>query len=202
MFDRYPTPVGAQDSVGLYAQRAVQAVYGRKPVFAIPQAFSWEVWDGTMKEGGEHRPNYAEMRSSAIQCIAADVKGIIYWAFTASRYDMRKFPGHVKAFEQLMGELSGLLDVMSEPNAYIDISVKPDFNGIDWGAKIHDGKLYVFAYNGDPETKDKATFTLPEKYAGINVEVYGENRTINMSGRAFTDSFDVYGTHVYMLSDK
>lgn len=202
MFDRYPTPTGAQDTVGLFAQRSVQAVYGRKPVIAIPQAFSWQVWDGTMKEGAEHRPNYAEMKNSAIESIAADVKGIIYWAYTASRYDIRKYPEHEKAFRKLISELAGLIDVMSEPNAYLDIAVEPDFKGIDWGAKRHGGKLYIFAYNGDPDVKDKVAFTLPEAYKDKTIEVYGENRTIKTAGRSFTDSFGIFETHIYIITEK
>jgi hypothetical protein len=199
MFDRYPTPLGPLESVGLYARRAIQAVYGRKPVFAIPQAFSWEVWEGSDMTGKEHRPNYIEMRSSAIQCIAADVKGIIYWAFTASRYDMRKFPEHEKDFERLMTELSGLVDVLEEPNVYADIKVEPDFTGIDWGAKIHDGRMYIFAYNGGPDVTDPVKFVLPENISGKTVEVYGENRTIAMQGHGFTDAFDYYAAHIYIV---
>lgn len=209
MFDRYPTPYGPLDTVGLYAQRSVQAVYGRKPVFAIPQAFSWEVWNGSYREGKEHRPNYTEMRSSAIQCIAADVKGIIYWAFTASRYDMRKFPSHVEDFKRLMKELSGLIDVLMEPNTEIDISIEPDFKGIEWGAKIalrgmkySDSKLYIFSYNGEPAALDSVKFTLPPEISGETVEVYGENRTIPMQGNTFTDSFDYYAAHIYIVPFK
>lgn len=210
MFDRYPTPFGPLDSVGLYAQRSVQAVYGRKPVFAIPQAFSWEVWNGSYREGKEHRPNYTEMRSSAIQCIAADVKGIIYWAFTASRYDMRKFPSHVEDFKRLMKELSGLMDVLMEPNDDIDITVEPDFKGIEWGAKIitkymvgdhYVPMLYIFAYNGEPASLDNVKFTLPERIKDKTVEVYGENRAIPMQGNSFTDSFDYYASHIYVVPD-
>jgi len=199
MFDRYPTPVGPLESVGLYAQRAIQAVYGKKPVFAIPQAFSWEVWSGNHREGKEHRPNYIEMRSSAVQCIAAGVRGIIYWAFTASRYDMRKFPDHVNDFKRLMTELSGLIDVLEEPNATIEMSLQPDLLSIGWGAKIHDGKLYLFVYNGDPAARESLKFTLPADFSGRTVEVYGEDRSIPMQGASFTDSFDYYGTHIYIV---
>lgn len=200
MFDRYPTPAGALDTVGQYARRSVAAVYGKKPVFAIPQAFSWAVWNGSYQEGDEHRPNYIEMRSSLVQCIAADVKGIIYWAFTASRYDMRKFPAHVEAFKKLMTEFSGLLDVMMQPNAYPEISVNPDFMGIDWGVKIYGGKMYIFSYNGDPSLRESVTFTLPSEYEGGTVEVYNENRAVPMQGRAFTDTFTAHAAHIYVVA--
>jgi hypothetical protein len=199
MFDRYPTPTAPLDTVGIHARAAVRAVYGRKPVIAIPQAFSWAVWDGSYKEGSEHRPNPTEMRSSAIQSISAGVKGIIYWAFTASRYDMRKFPKHVEAFKGLMKELSGIIDVLAEPNAYVDISVSPDFQGIGWGAKKHEGKLYIFAFNGDNALRDIVTFKIPANLSGGKVDVYNENRSIDMDGREFTDSFDSYGSHIYVI---
>jgi len=202
MFDRYPTPQAPLESVGLYAQRAVQAVYGRKPVFAIPQAFSWDVWNGTYREGKEHRPNYVEMRSSAVQSIAAGVKGIIYWAFTGSRYDMRKFPDHLKDFKRLMTELSGLMDVLEEPNAPVEMSLEPDLLSIGWSAKIHDGRLHLFVYNGDPARRESVRFTLPGDYSGQTVEVYGENRSIPMEGASFADSFDYYGTHIYIVPEK
>lgn len=202
MFDRYPTPQAPLESVGLYARRAIQAVHGRKPVFAIPQAFSWDAWNGTYREGKEHRPNYAEMRSSAVQSIAAGVKGVIYWAFTGSRYDMRKFPDHLNDFKRLMRELSGLMDVLEEPNAPIEMNLQPDLLSIGWGAKIHDGKLYLFVYNGDPARRESVRFTLPGDYSGQTVGVYGENRSIPMRGASFADSFDDYGTHIYIVPEK
>lgn len=202
MFDRYPTPRAPQDTVSEHARASVRAVYGRKPVFAIPQAFDWAVWESTFKDGDEPRPTYTEMRSSAIMSIAADVRGIIYWAFTASRYDMRKLPAHEDDFKRVLKELSGLLDVLAEPNTFVDITVNPDFKGIGWGAKIHAGKLYIFAFNGDPGVRDSVTFTLPKEYTGRSVEVYGENRSINLKGRAFTDAFDYYGSHIYIVPMK
>jgi hypothetical protein len=199
MFDRYPTPQSPISTVGEHARASVRAVYGRKPVIAIPQSFDWRVWDGSFKEGDEHRPNYTEMRSSAIQSIAAGVKGIIYWAYTASRYDMRKFPEHEKDYKRLMTELASLLDVLPEPNVPVQLTVEPDFKGIGWGSKIHDGKLYIFAFHGDTSKLDSVKFTLPANISGKTVDVHGEGRTIMMEGNSFTDTFELLASHIYVI---
>jgi len=199
MFDKYPTPTGYLSDVGLFARRAVHASYGGKPVFAIPQSFSWAVWGGKNISDDDHRPNFAEMRCSALQSIAAGVKGIIYWAYIASRYDMRKFPRHEKNFLKLMTELSGLHDVLIQPDAGLNISMQPDFMDIGWSAKIHEGRLYIFTYNVAPAARENITFVLPENFRDKKVDVYAENRSIQMSGNKLADSFEMYGTHIYIV---
>jgi hypothetical protein len=79
-------------------------------------------------------------------------------------------------------------------------SYKWDFgSGIDSMLKVKDGFAYVFAMGRDGSTGSK-TFTFPAGVTGSQVEVLNENRTIQVQGGKFTDSFaNEYTHHVYKI---
>lgn len=62
-------------------------------------------------------------------------------------------------------------------------------------AKKHNGTSYIFAVAMRPGLTD-ATFEVEE---GKYVEVIGENRTITIKERRFSDCFSEYAVHLYKI---
>ncbi len=74
-------------------------------------------------------------------------------------------------------------------------------NGTDAMLKTYNGSAYIFADIGLQQSTGNKTFTLPTGVNGTTVEVIGENRTISVSNRQFTDNFaSEYSHHIYRIS--
>ena len=73
--------------------------------------------------------------------------------------------------------------------------------GLDTMLKTYNGSAYVFSMVDGASTPGSRTFTLPGGITGSQVEVVGENRTIQISGGKFTDGFASESSyHVYRIS--
>jgi hypothetical protein len=81
-------------------------------------------------------------------------------------------------------------------------SYQYDFNNqTDTMLKTYNGSAYIFAGIGLLESPGNKTFNLPAGINGTTVEVVGENRTIPVTNRSFTDNFAAeYTHHVYRIS--
>lgn len=85
-------------------------------------------------------------------------------------------------------------------------------NGTDTMLKTYNGSAYIFAglgmkcnntscTSGTVDATGSKTFTLPNGVNGTSVEVVGENRTLPVTNRQFTDSFpQEYTNHVYRIT--
>ena len=74
-------------------------------------------------------------------------------------------------------------------------------NATDTMLKTYGGSAYIFASVGLGENPGSKTFTLPAGINGGTVTVVGENRTIPVNNRAFTDNFaSEYTHHVYQIA--
>lgn len=80
-------------------------------------------------------------------------------------------------------------------------SYQYDFNNqTDTMLKTYNGSAYIFAGIGLLESPGSKTFNLPAGINGTTVEVVGENRTIPVTNRSFTDNFAAeYTHHVYKI---
>jgi hypothetical protein len=67
--------------------------------------------------------------------------------------------------------------------------------------KAYEGSAYIFADIGLGQSPGLKHFVLPPGVTGSTVEVVGENRTLPVSGNAFSDTFDSeYSHHTYKVS--
>lgn len=74
-------------------------------------------------------------------------------------------------------------------------------NATDTMLKTYNGSAYIFADIGQLESPGNKTFTLPTGINGTTVTVVGENRTITVTNRSFTDNFAAeYSHHVYQIT--
>jgi 3-mercaptopyruvate sulfurtransferase SseA len=67
--------------------------------------------------------------------------------------------------------------------------------------KLHDETLYVFAVNMREGTV-KATFELTQPVATTQVQVLGEDRSLQVVDGRFQDEFTGYAVHVYRVGPR
>ena len=82
--DPYPIPSRPVTMVSRWVSDAVSIAGPSKPVWAVPQAFDWNVWNkGKIDQA--HRPTPEEERCMTYLALVHGAKGILYWAHTASK---------------------------------------------------------------------------------------------------------------------
>jgi len=193
--DPYPIPHSPVTYVTSCVAGAVKAVEKDKPVWAIPQAFDWNVWN-TGKVNGVHRPTNEEERCMTYLALVHGAKGIIYWAHTASKYYIRDYPDHWAYMKKLAGEMHDLTPVLLTPDSQVMPGLEPKDAPVDIMVKQLGGETYVFAVNHD--TKACAVkLSLPGMTASVPVEVLFEKRSVAAENGAWQDDSTPLEVHVY-----
>ena len=193
--DPYPVPHSPVTYVSAVTSSAVEAVQKGKPVWVVPQAFDWSVWNNG-HIGKEHRPTNAEERCMTYLALVHGAKGIIYWAHTASKYYIRDYPEHWAYMKKLAGEMRDLTPILLTQTKQAP-KVAPKSATIDTMVKELNGQFYVFAVNH--ATKPcKASFALPGGL-GKQVEVLFEGRRLQARNGAWKDVFAPLEVHVYKI---
>ncbi len=195
--DPYPIPGSPAKRVADVVQGCVDAMTDGKPVWVVPQAFDWSVWNKG-KINGEHRPTDAEERCMTYLALVHGAKGIIYWAHTASKYYIEDYPEHWSYMKKLAGEMRDLTPVLLTPNAERTVKVATEQPVIDTMVKEIGGQVYLFAVNREPG-EYKASFTLAGIKHGKPAEVLFEGRQVQTTAGVWADNFKPLEVHVYKL---
>ena len=78
--DPYPVPQASIGNVALWTRTTREEVMDLKPMWQVPQAFSWGEW--SRKEGDTRRfPTREEMVNMTWQCVANGANGLVYWCY-------------------------------------------------------------------------------------------------------------------------
>ena len=198
--DPYPIPGSPAKRVADVVQGCADAMTDGKPVWAVPQAFDWSVWN-TGKINGVHRPTDEEERCMTYLALVHGAKGIIYWAHTGSRYYIEDYPEHWAYMKKLAGEMRDLSPALLTVNAKRTIQVTPKEATIDTMVKELGGQVYLFAVNRDPNARS-ASFRLDGVSSKRQVEALFEGRSIQAASGSWADDFKPLEVHVYRLSAK
>ncbi len=102
-----------------------------------------------------------------------------------------------KGLTAINREVTFLAPALNSPTLpdYASVEVTPDSIPIDIMAKANNGAHYLFAVAMRPGSCE-ATFRVA---SGKKVEVIGENRTLQVKNRRFTDTFGSYGVRLYKI---
>ena len=76
--DPYPIPGSSIDYVTVQTRTVRDEVMGLKPMWQVPQAFSWGDWK---HDPTKRMPTRAEMVNMYWQCVANGANGVVPWAF-------------------------------------------------------------------------------------------------------------------------
>ena len=78
--DPYPIPHVSIGNVAIWTRTTDDEVMGLKPMWQVPQAFSWKDWDA--KNFKDHRfPTREELVNMTWQCVANGANGLVYWCY-------------------------------------------------------------------------------------------------------------------------
>jgi len=182
-----------------FVHRSVASIERDKPLWNMPQAFDWSMWDKGHLDG-EHRPNAAEERCLTYLALVNGAKGVIYWTFTGSRYYIVDYPEHWAAVKKIASEVRDLSPVLLTPTIARKLCVKQSGDSIQSMVKRMNGSWYVFAVNS-ARTPCTGSFDISGAKAS-DVEALFENRWIHGKSGEWTDEFKPLEVHVYRIASK
>jgi hypothetical protein len=180
--------------VGEYMDKLKKAAGDGRGIFLVAQGFAW---DNEQNPDNPLYPTYEETRFMAYNAIIHGAKGILYWG----TYSMPQPSEHWDNLKKVARELGDLHDVLASPTIPHNVSIDYQEMGfsIDSGVEVlvkeHQGTTYMLAANTTVGPA-KVTFSdLPSPTDSLNVLF--EDRSIDISSKAFKDSFEPYAVHVY-----
>ena len=189
--DIYPVPKGKimdlSDGLAL-AQRVVK---GKKPVWAVVQAY------GHLKKG-RRTPTPREERCMVYLSITHNVKGILWFAWRGPEMGgalKKKNPALFTEVLKLAQELKSLEAVLTAPDIKQDFSVATNGKKLKCIIKSHNGIRYLFAVNPYSE-KIRATFKVP---GSKSVETLFEKNDVQIKNNSFAGEFEKFGVHIYKI---
>jgi len=190
--------------VGEYTRKMRRVAGPDRPVFMVLQAFAWEMFADPMERREEKilYPTYNESRFMAYDALINGSNGILYWGsfFTPQPSDC--WTG-IKRVTRELADLSGAL---AERDAKLPLKLTyhemghSGDDGIEWIAKMHQGKLYLFTCNA---YRYPCRVTFSGLKGWTSCEVLNEKRDAAMlpvKDGAFTDTWKRFDVHVYQLS--
>jgi len=171
---------------------------GDKPLWIAIQCYKHPRIDGRY-------PTRAEYRQMCYMPIVYGAKGIAFYTGSGQLDYYKKASGILNNPEQgdweyvkqLIREMRDLDSVLTATTVSGKIAKAPADSSVDFIVKDQGGKLAVIAVN-----RAKKTIRMRFAGAGITgseVSVHNENRTVRVTGDAFTDVFEPYAVHIYMI---
>jgi hypothetical protein len=179
----------------IWTRQVVQQSYGSRAVWMVLQLFNLN----------NQFPTYTQLRTQAYKAIINGANGILWWGFVSQQgieyewdvvgnqqpyFDFKKLSQEVLALEPILisQPRPDLLNSVSNPS--VEFLVK---------AGTNPAQTVVFASNFTESPIGNVTFSLSSTSPQNSVTVYGEGRTLPVANGSFTDSFNGYDVHVYLV---
>lgn len=187
--------------VGEYVDKMRRVAGPNRPLFMVLQAFAWEMLrepEGERDMSKVLYPLYPETRFMAFQSLIKGANGIIYWG---SHYTPRDSQCWTDV-KRVVREVADLADALSErtPNVSLDITYHEMGHSVDdgvqWMAKRHADKLYLFTCNAD-KNPCKATLSGDAFKKFTRCSVLHEDREMALQDGAITDVWKPFDVHIY-----
>lgn len=200
--DPYPIGRAPASMAAEWTAETFRQVEGARPMWQVPQLHNWANYrQGEAAEKQYRTPTFDEKRSMAWQCICEGATGLVFYSW----YDVKRnadvpFEEQWEGLKRIAAEIDSWTPVLLsiDPAPHVGVSCESASadqpNWLNWTARSHGGKLYLFAANnGDGE--GKITFKLLKAPRSINVP--DERRSITPSGTAFHDELEKLSVRIY-----
>ena len=200
--DPYPIGRAPASMAAEWTAETFRQVERARPMWQVPQLHNWANYrTGEAAEKQYRTPTVDEKRSMAWQCICEGATGLVFYSW----YDVKRNPDvsfqeQWEGLKRMAAEIDSLAPVLlsTDPVPHVEVSCDStsadEPNWLNWTARSHGGKLYLFAANNG-EGEGKVTFKLPKAPRSINVP--GERRSIAPRGMAFQDELEKLSVRIY-----
>jgi hypothetical protein len=180
----------SMDRVGTFVAEAASCIRPGQTAWVVPQAHDTQDFGGK----GERAPTFAESRNMVWQAVAAGARGVVWWDWN---WVAPNTIDSVLGNAYLARELNALKSYVLAPvEGGVEITA-PEKSMVRAALRTANGQKALFATNAS--TKAQEVVIKVPALAGRELIVLGEDRTVKVGADgAFTDRFDVYGTHVYV----
>ncbi len=204
--DPYPIPQHPVSRAREWTRKTVEAGFGRRAVWMVPQIFNWASYRDSDDERRKARaPTLAEMRCMAWSCIAEGANGLVFYSWSDLwRMDKTLAEGGRalvrEPFEERWSDVSavaaGIRDFMPVllsteppplPRAEVDAALA-------WRMFAHAGSAYLLCVNTDDRNVGTGRFSLPTPFASaarVLGDADGEGR-----GTSWTLNLPPFGVHI------
>ena len=187
--------------VGEYCDKMRKVAGPNRPVFMVLQGFAWEMLTDE-KERDPAKvlyPTFEQSRYMAWQSILHGANGIVYWGTFYTPQPSDCWDG----IKRTTREIADLREILAQRNAspqiefvYHELGRSVD-KGVEWIAKEHGGKLYLFTCNSD---KSPCRATVKGMNGWKAAKVIGENRSASVTDGSITEDWVPFSVHLYELS--
>jgi hypothetical protein len=175
--DPYPIARTSASRAGEYTRQTRRGVHERRPVWQVPQVFSWACYSKSDTPKPEDRmPTLEEMRSMAWQCIAEGANGLLFYSWFDIRRDKTTpFDEHWPKVKSIAAEIKDLVPALLsvEPAPAITSAAN---ESVCWRAQQLDATTYLIVVNAT-EQGTSAQFTLPKAPESVVMHGTGEKVT-------------------------
>lgn len=150
-------------------------------------------------------PTPAQIRSEVWMSIIHGTRGILYfvheWVPSFSEPGLLRYPANMDAVKAVNAQIQSLAAVLNGPTIAGELQAHTSNSGVPLKAmhKRRGTDNYVFAVAMRDGTTS-GTFTLTGMTGNTTAEVLGENRTVAVTGGAFSDTFSGYAAHLYKIA--
>jgi hypothetical protein len=191
--DSYPIDHGP---ITWVAQGADAAIATGKPLWFVPQIFSWTDYPWDFRAATGRPPTREEIRAMTYLAVNHGAKGLIYYSYFDIRND-EDYDERWPEIKAIAGEIRDLRHVFLATYQTNENDVTCDNADIDFKLMREGGIYYLLAVNTSEQVVAGIPFNVSLPNQPWTVGVLFEDREIAADNGYFTDDFAPYEVHVY-----
>jgi len=198
-----PYPID-NNPITLVSEMANAATKTGKPLWLVPQIFSWTDDPGDSRAATGRPPTREEMRAMTYLAVNHGAKGIIYYSYFNIRDDA-DYNTRWPQIKKIASEIDQLRPVFLSIHQANENHIVSNNGNIDFKLMWEGGTYYLLAVNtkvdagGDPVQNNSVSFqiNLANKPAVFDTLFEDPSRQIPVGSGTVTDDFGPYEVHVY-----
>ncbi len=192
--DLYPVNSGQGDDLALIGQEVdeLRQIAGPKPVFAFIESGAYDASNPVITPD--------QFRGEVWEAIIHGARGVFYFPVQVSptfKYDVTPpaVAAEMTTQDATITKLAGVLQGGIDPPA-LGATVPAPLQ-VAW--RSSSGRDYFFVLNLSATTVSDQMISLTGADSATSAAVYGEHRSVPVSGGTITDSFGPYALHIYEI---
>ncbi|HXZ74475.1 MAG TPA: hypothetical protein VEH31_26910, partial [Streptosporangiaceae bacterium] len=192
--DLYPVNNGEGNDLGVIGQEVTQLrrLAGSKPVFVFIESGAYAAGNPVITPG--------QFRGEVWEAIIHGARGIFYFPVRVTphfSYDVTPpaVAAEMTRQDATITKLAGVLQGTINPSSLGATARSP--LQVAWRSSA--GHSYFFVLNLSPRAVSHQAIALRGVGSAASATVYGENRTVPISGNTISDNFGPYAVHIYQV---